>query len=156
VCLGDKDITTIDGKTFLSWRSLLSAANVSSSPTFLKMDIEGYEIPVMRSIIDSGKDLPLQIAMELHLTKMSDNYVRMRSSAEIMAFMNYLHDFGGYMMIDRNDNNFCSHCSELLFVRVDCTRGQEFIASRSPLFANAARQPAKFDTAMQNLKILLK
>lgn len=156
VCLGDKD-ETIDGKTFLSWESLLSAVNVSSSPTYLKMDIEGYEIPVMRSIIDSGKDLPLQIAMELHLTKMSDNYVRMRSSAEIMAFMNYIHDFGGYMMIDRNDNNFCPHCSELLLVRVDCTRGnEEVIASRSPLFENAAKQPAKFDTALQNLKKRMK
>jgi hypothetical protein len=152
VCLGDKD-ETIDGKTFLSWRSLLSAVNVSSSPTYLKMDIEGYEIPVMRSIVDSGKDLPLQIAMELHLLKMSDNYVRMRSSAEIMAFMTYLNDFGGYMMIDRNDNEFCPHCSELLLVRVDCTRGnEEFIANQSPLFDNAAKQPSKFENALQSFK----
>jgi hypothetical protein len=108
---------------------------------------------VMRSIVDSGKDLPLQIAMELHLTKMSDNYVRMRSSAEVMAFMIYLHDFGGYMIIDRHDNEFCTHCSELLLVRVDCTRGNEqFKVNLSPLLENSAKQPSKFGTALQNLR----
>ena len=32
--------------------------------------------------------------------------------------------FGGYYLVDRNDNRFCSHCSELLLARVHPTGGE--------------------------------
>ena len=37
------------------------------------MDIEGFEYPVMQSIIDSGVALPLQISMEIHLRRLVIN-----------------------------------------------------------------------------------
>lgn len=119
VCLGDKE-EFINDKQFSTWNSLLQIAEMSSAPTFLKMDIEGFEYPVMRAIIESGKNMPLQIAMELHYSTYEHIFHGCKSSAEIYAFMNYLQVFGGYYLIDRRDNYHCPHCSEIVLAKLDC------------------------------------
>ena len=79
----------------------------------------------MQIMIDEGYFLPLQIAMEIHTENRLEPPGPVRSgrqvnSAEIFFFMNYLHQFGGYYLIDRNDNAFCIHCSEILLAKLDC------------------------------------
>ena len=116
VCLGDKN----EGK-FLTWESLHSVTGMKGSPNYLKMDIEGFEFPVMKSIIDNGRHLPLQIAMEIHTTRIERNAYQIHrrvGSMELFGFMQYLHVFGGYYLIDRRDNG--EGCSEILLSKLDC------------------------------------
>jgi hypothetical protein len=124
VCLGSSDYTLKDGKQFLSWPSLHKLTGLTHSPTYLKMDIEGYEFPVMLSIINSGQQLPLQIAMELHTIRMEKGqYVRDYTvdTGEFYAFVHFLYKFGGYYLVDRNDdNNQCTCCSEILLAKLHC------------------------------------
>ena len=101
------------------------------------MDIEGYEFQVLHSIIDSGVRIPLQIALEVHLISMEDNNARARSSAEVFAFMNYLRDFGGYSLIDRHDNPYCSHCTEILLARTNCRKTPPFDIRQSALMCQS-------------------
>jgi hypothetical protein len=68
-CLGDQDDLE---KSLLSWDSLLAIANTTRAPTYLKVDIEGYEYRVLKSIITTGRHLPLQIGFELHYSTYSN------------------------------------------------------------------------------------
>ena len=44
----------------------MKAANLTSAPHYLKMDIEGFEYSVIRSILRSKTMMPDQIALEIH------------------------------------------------------------------------------------------
>jgi hypothetical protein len=108
---------------FLSWNSINKLTGITTQPTFLKMDIEGYEFPVLQSIINSGKQLPLQIAVEVHTHRMEHGRRRRDWHVpllELYSFIQYLYRFGGYYLIDRNDNPLCPHCSEILLAKLDC------------------------------------
>ncbi|EKX52478.1 hypothetical protein GUITHDRAFT_133561 [Guillardia theta CCMP2712] len=61
ICLGP-----VDDGDYRSWPSILKMLGYSRPPTFLKMDIEGWEYSVLTSIINTGYMLPHQIAVELH------------------------------------------------------------------------------------------
>jgi len=117
ICLGEND-AVINNRTFMSWPSINKMIGLKTGPSFLKMDIEGYEFEVMKSIINSGAILPLQIAMEIHF--ISIDFKKYLSSAELLTFMNFLRTFGGYYLVDRHDNDYCPHCSEILLAKLDC------------------------------------
>jgi hypothetical protein len=122
VCIGSADKRT-GNFTFMSWKSVMRLIRASEPPLYLKMDIEGYEYQVLRSIIDDGFFMPAQIAFELHYTTSMKGlpwYGRRKSSGEIAAFMEYLHHQGGYFLLDRNDNVRCGSCTELLVSRLPC------------------------------------
>lgn len=121
VCLGKRDYK-IGDRQYLSYSSIHKLVGAAIQPTVVKMDIEGYEYEVLRSIVDSGNSdmLPLQIALEIHQHILATDWKRTKSTGELLSFMNYLHLFGGYHLIDRNDNPFCLHCSEILLARLDC------------------------------------
>lgn len=132
VCLSDHDFI-LNGLLFLSWDTINILTGVQTAPTFLKMDIEGYEFPVLKSIVDSGKYLPHQIAVEIHTKRVEfikrwemqgkgiddfeDDWV---NSLELHSFFEFLHDFGGYYPIHRRDNEYCAHCTEILFAKLNC------------------------------------
>lgn len=121
ICIGPKD-EVIDGKQFLTWASLLKSIDVNSSPTALKMDIEGFEWTVIREMITLAPHtlLPLSISLELHLHSIEKPITwlgRYRTSAEVALFMEYLMKFG-YVLVDRHDNPYCQHCSEIVVARV--------------------------------------
>lgn len=86
------------------------------------MDIEGYEYPVLRSIIDSRENAPLQIGVELHYQTYAPLvalYGRL-SPTYLFAFSNYMHTFGGYHLIDKHDNPGCAHCTEVVYAKLNC------------------------------------
>ena len=126
VCLSDSEYTTENGRRYVTWErlhELTGLVKLGISPTFLKIDVEGYEFPIMQSIIDSGKQLPLQIAMEMHYIRHEGGeiqYYRRVPSIEIYAFMNYLRKFGGYYILERRDHPICKSCVELLLAKLDC------------------------------------
>jgi hypothetical protein len=121
VCVGVED-KIIGGLKFVTWESLLALTGTASSPTFLKMDIEGFEWEVLPHIINKDTS-PLQISFELHYqTQMKElAWQRNGKNAEdILLFFDALYEKGGYFVIDRHDNDRCEHCTELLVSKV-CT-----------------------------------
>jgi hypothetical protein len=120
-CIGPVD-QIIGGKQFLSWPSILKLIGINTPPTALKMDIEGYEWAVIREMLTSSPHhlLPLSISFELHTsTHITDIgwQKRTRSAPEVALFMEYLLKFG-YLLVDRHDNPFCLHCTEIVVARV--------------------------------------
>ena len=126
VCIGASNVTRYSDnhpRVFLDWQSMLNLVKLDKPPDFLKMDVEGFEYDVIRSILRNSPPelLPTQIGFELHYkTQMTELswYGREISAAEMALFMDHLTRVGGYSLIDRHDNPYCPHCSELLVSRV--------------------------------------
>jgi hypothetical protein len=120
-CIGPRD-ALIGGRQFLSWTSIMTLIGATSAPTVLKMDIEGFEWTVIRSMIASSPShlLPTSISFELHTSAIIpeiDWSWRPRQGAEVALFMEYLMR-NGYLLVDRHDNPYCPHCTELVVARV--------------------------------------
>jgi len=101
----------------------------------LKADIEGWEWVVLDEVVHSvvPSSLPQQIAVEIHLrTQAKRNVPGFREvggfpSAKVSSLPNPTGKLqqlrarmavAGYELINRNDNPWCNHCSEVLFVHV--------------------------------------
>lgn len=122
LCLSDRQYT-VEDREYVTWHQILEKVGLKTAPTFLKMDIEGYEFPVLKSIIDAGIQLPLQISMELHIVRHEfgvPQYTKRVSSMELHSFIQYVYEFGGYYLIDRHDNPYCRVCSEIVLAKIDC------------------------------------
>jgi len=132
ICLGDRTfVDPASQREYRDWKGLHALAGVSSA-TFMKIDIEGFEWPVLESIVvsaaqhekETGLDIfPKQIAVEVHyLTQFSilPWHGRDKSPGEIFAFFNFLFFSGHYVIADRRDNDICRHCSEILLSRMSC------------------------------------
>ncbi len=118
LCVGARD-EVLDGRAFASWQTLLHSINLTRAPTFMKLDVEGYEWEVLPELI-KHRHAPLQVAFELHYhTQMRGLswYLRYKSEAEIGIFIDTLYRHG-YYVVDRHDNKHCSHCTELLISRL--------------------------------------
>ena len=140
-------VGTADTAQFRTWTStaalalsaakeaaFLSGANSSDTDSSdppriaaLKADIEGWEWAVLDQVLGSAAtSLPRQIAIELHLRTHPwrnvsgfDGAGRLRGdSGLILKQLRARLERAGYAFIDRNDNPWCGHCSEVLFVRV--------------------------------------
>jgi hypothetical protein len=123
-CLGKKDGLVL-GLEYVSWPTLLASAGVVRAPTFLKMDIEGFEWDVLPSII-AHKNRPLQMAFELHYMTGQQALSwhgedSPKTPQQIFELMDMLYEKGHYFVVDRHDNEMCEQCSELLVSRV-CTK----------------------------------
>lgn len=120
ICIGPKDFFNQNGWQFMTWQSALAYANVSHV-AHLKMDIEGFEYDVLRQIVHHSIELaPDQISLELHYqTQMTDLawHRRHKTPAEVALFIAMLFRNGDYFVIDRHDNPYCRHCSELVLAR---------------------------------------
>lgn len=137
VCLGVDD-AIIEGKQFFSWPTLLVVANVSKAPALVRMDIEGREFESLRSIIESssGHPIPLQISLTLYLTSAEGGRFRIRNAGEVTTFMSYLREFGGYSLIDRQDDKFSPYRSTILLVRTKCRNITPFDIKQSSLLGH--------------------
>jgi hypothetical protein len=96
-------------RPFVTYATLLNKIGLKHSPTFLKMDIEGFEYDVVGSILQNKDLLPLQIAMEIHNHRGRD----------LPHLLNVIHG-GGYDIIDRHDNPFCDACTEVVIAKTRC------------------------------------
>ena len=86
------------------------------------MDIEGFEWTVIREMLDLSPQtlLPLSISLELHLSTIEKPIPwlgRYRTSFEVALFMEFLMRYG-YFLVDRHDNPYCVHCSEIVVARI--------------------------------------
>jgi len=131
-CLGDSD--TDDGK-YVRWATMADlAASATKSLALLKMDIEGWEYATFAQVMDPTlpqHKRPLQIEAELHQrtwTRFGAPYFEVVKGSNpplshFPDFPNYLRKLVtetiknvGFRLVDRNDNRFCPHCSEILMV----------------------------------------
>lgn len=97
----------------------------------LKMDVEGWEIPIIRSWADTpGTKFPRQILLELHWRTQflqvpvpnedrsyRDNLVEVLTPRETVDFCRLLLEMG-YVTAQKDDNAKCAHCSELTLINV--------------------------------------
>ena len=108
----------------MTWPSLVAHIGLTASPTVLKMDIEGFEWSVLSTLASpSTPFLPDTLSMELHWKTQFPElswYGRNRDGNELAAFIDYLFSRGGYVLVDRNDNRKCPHCSEIVLARLAC------------------------------------
>ena len=129
LCLGDKS----EG-LFRTWEELIhigSSAVTGSNgtmPSFAKMDIEGYEFPVIKALTSvDNTALPQQLAVEIHQHTshpVGPPYERINpharrgyvSDASIGQLFQNLSK-KGYDLVYRSDNPFCPMCSEVTLVR---------------------------------------
>lgn len=103
-----------DGRTqkFITYAEMLKYLNIREAPTILKMDIEGHEFGVLRSVFSSLTTFPSQIAIELH-------FGTLKSVEEAYLFTKYLWE-AGYALIARIDNPTCTSCTDVLLKRIFC------------------------------------
>ena len=132
-CIGDAN-----QGVYRTWESISSLALEAASEgkrgvgrvAVLKMDVEGWEWTALPQVYqtsprDISNIMPRQIAVEMHLKTHSrynvPGFIKKGGIAilpdapskliKLIAAMNG----AGYSFVDRNDNPFCAHCSELLF-----------------------------------------
>lgn len=131
LCLG------VDGDPnpdFRGWNELiglgskLSGLGEARMPSVAKMDIEGFEFPVLTALVADGSDelLPEQIAVEVHSNTgrpVGPPYIRAPSNQTNMVSKETIGDLfknlstRGYKLVHRADNPFCPHCSEVTLLR---------------------------------------
>lgn len=141
VCLGESDTHMPDGRVFKSYPTLLKdhVPGLTRPPEVLKMDIEGFEYPVMRSITQQSQEAfggsaaaaPQQILMEVHHRTYKSLFGqdndpgalawahRDRTPGELMAFMTEVYTFG-YRLSHADWGTVCPHCLEVVLSRVFC------------------------------------
>jgi hypothetical protein len=101
---------------------------MTRGPDVLKIDVEGMEFAVMRSILETPTNLhPAQIALELHSWKQPaqpmhgprfKHGLRFKTAGELVLFMQTMLFRGSYILTDLRDqaHAHCEYCAELLFV----------------------------------------
>lgn len=129
ICIGDQNFKDSTGREYMTWTSALQLAGMTKPPDYLKMDIEGFEYPVMRNLIDDGHLLPNQIAMEIHHFTYGPNSgnpagslswsARGKDTGELLSFILMLYE-KGYRLSLVDHNTQCPHCMEVLLSRVFC------------------------------------
>lgn len=92
----------------------------------LKMDIEGWEWPLMDSWAETTTEgsnqmlLPMQVNVELHTKALVDKTKILEWTPVEVATMYQRLLRIGYAVVVRDDNMACPHCSELTLLRVRC------------------------------------
>ena len=104
---------------FRSYEALVARMHGGAlrAPTIVKMDAEGYEWDELPHIVQSAWR-PRQLQFELHLgTQMPGLswFGRTKSEAEVLALSQLLREHG-YRLAHREDNPWCSKCTEVLYL----------------------------------------
>lgn len=123
LCVAAED-SLVEGRQYLSWASV-SRRFLPRPPALLKMDIEGYEYGVLRSIFAApDASQPSQLLVELHWRDIGPPISLRRwgevSSGELLAFSLQLLD-AGYRLAHADWETFCPHCIEVMAVKLFCT-----------------------------------
>ena len=99
----------------------------------LKLDIEGWEWTIFdqdyAAAAALGLNLPMQLLMEVHYCvpgrrnprlecRVQHNYT-LETASDVVRFQSHLLK-NGYVVVNRDDNPSCPHCTELTLLRVSC------------------------------------
>lgn len=90
----------------------------------LKLDIEGWEWPIF-DVTHTNASMPMEVLVEVHYnwagrgTKGVVHDHTMESAKDLVRLQSRLLGLG-YVVVNRDDNPHCQHCTELTLVRVAC------------------------------------
>ena len=132
--LNAKGIVTKIQKCGETWTLLEMQRRLGHSRIDLfKMDIEGWEWPLFQSwpelddVVSSSQVLlPMQIMVEIHYRTKFPELLgdhpnnREFKFAEDMIYLNQHFMKMGFVVVARDNNRFCPHCTELTLVRIRC------------------------------------
>jgi len=128
ICLGTENKETELGE-FWTLDKMTKTLNHTKIDLF-KMDIEGYEFPLLQNwphrdykAYDTTV-LPMQVLVEVHyithMTELSSHRkLDWKFSTDMINLQEHLLKMG-YVVVVRDDNKRCPHCTELTLVRVRC------------------------------------
>jgi hypothetical protein len=143
-CLDGRTYTDSHGRSYVTYKDMLQLTGIVVPPTYLKIDVEGFEYDVFSQMIQddrlrqqqqqqqssttagvvvSTSLLPQQIQVELHwATRMTgvEWMTRTRSAGELALFSALMYSGGGYLPIHQDFNPHCSTCMEVLYYKVVC------------------------------------
>lgn len=114
-------VDTTMNRSYVTYREMIEMTGMTTPPTLLKMDIEGFEFEVLAKMLQDNYLLPMQIQVEQHFaTRMVDVswMFRTLTSAELALFSSMMFAAGGYLPVHRVDA--CAVCLEVLYVRAMC------------------------------------
>ena len=126
LCIGPRTVVDAAGKRFVDWPTLLRKAGLNSTPTYLKMEVEGFELGVLRSMVTAGDQRLLPHCRSRSRSSMLHYQTQFRSlpfygrfltAGEIGLFMDFLWREAGYALIARHHNGDCRHSARL---RLSC------------------------------------
>ena len=95
----------------------------------LKIDIEGWEWPIFDRESIQDINLPMQLLMEVHYCHECKGKLAIESGVQHNENMETAIDMArfqarllmsGYVVINRDDNPACPHCTELTLLRIRC------------------------------------
>ncbi|KAJ8611488.1 hypothetical protein CTAYLR_005167 [Chrysophaeum taylorii] len=126
VCLGEED-----RGLYVRYETMAAMVNGTEPGVIaaLKMDIEGWEYAALENMGDAP---PPQISVELHgvthARYEAPGFVPAHDRAVVPHFQDIFlpelfENLKNLKLADRNDNPFCAHCSEVLFLRSDVYGG---------------------------------
>ena len=131
-CIGSRLHASSSGD-HLPYEALVALAGPQPSqkqlipPSYLKMDVEGYEFDVLPDMLASSHHLlPDQIAFELHIVtninagrawayNESARQYDLKSNALVESLFSKLKT-ANFSLVSRVDNPHCAHCSEVVVV----------------------------------------
>ena len=110
-----------------------------TSLALLKIDVEGFEIPLFRSwwVGAEAASMPTQVLVEVHYytfvpfasiiqnkwmkkynpDKSADNRKLIQNGAELVTLNQQLLEMG-YVVVAKDNNSLCQHCIEAVLIRV--------------------------------------
>ena len=141
VCLGVKNVPAPANPTSYNENSVvgeiwtlekMQSTLGHSRIDLLKMDIEGYEWPLLGSwpelfdIRSSSAVLPMQIAVEVHYQSQMEELsvspsIDFKHSTDLVRLQSHLLKMG-YATIINDLNPSCPHCTELTLMRIRCPK----------------------------------
>ena len=145
ICLG-----TEEKYDTYTWAHAMRAINITSPPSWLKIDCEGCERTVLPELVQAGNHLlPDQISMEIHFGEVviTPENLRAAEAKKPLAdgasrFYKQLYVYGGYFLIHRLDNPAMRPksrgCSEILLARGTCQTDNKRIISEEVSLFNPA------------------
>lgn len=135
-CLDGRTYTDLHGRSYVTYKDMLQLTGIVVPPTYLKIDVEGFEYDVFSQMIQddrlrqasstaglSTSLLPQQIQVELHwATRMTgvEWMPRTRGAGELALFSALMYAGGGYLPIHQDFNPHCTTCMEVLYYKALC------------------------------------
>merc|ERR1712178_469463 len=93
---------------YLTYDQMLNVSGIRGAPTYLKVDVEGFEWNAFPEMFNSAGELPEQIGFELHFHKIMDSLGwkhTYKTPIEIAIFGEIMYR-AGYVAIHRRDNTY--------------------------------------------------
>ncbi|KAG2486233.1 hypothetical protein HYH03_015058 [Edaphochlamys debaryana] len=125
LCIGSQDTADKNPGLFVTYPQLTAKLGLESSP-LLKIDVEGYEFPVLSAWTETTAGLPEQIAMEIHSSNAASDssanpprWHRPEFGVRDLALVFWHMANLGYAIISREDNVWDNGVAEYSFLRVE-------------------------------------